>query len=548
MNLSSPFRVLVLVVSLVHAAEIQRKGDLHIVNKVIAPDGFERSTVLSNGEFPGTVITANKGDILEINVFDELTDTNMALPTTVHWHGIHAKGTRFDDGTASVTQCPIVPGNSYNYRVDTAGQTGTYWYHSHYTAQYCDGLRGALIIYDPNDPHKDLYDVDDTSTIISIADCCQRLQVSYVPHWQLLPMITSDLQLPPHVSLDTFAPTWQGPVQPDSTLINGQGRYPGGPQQALAIINVEQGKRYRFRVISMVCDPRFDFSIDGHSMAIIEADGVNHDPVTVDKFTIFAGQRYSAVVNADQPVGNYWIRANPYAPGTPGFDGGINSAILRYKGAPDADPTSSEKGDAKVLQETDLHPTENPGAPGEPVQDGADVNINMLLTLDQDTGRFFINGKSMEFPDVPVMLQIMSGVTNPSEIMPIGSVYELPLNKTIQLSFPTEDGSQAAPHPYHLHGHSFDVVRSAGSSTYNYVNPPRRDVVNIGTPGDNVTIRFRTDNTGPWIMHCHIALHQEAGLAVVMAEDIAGIQQDQNPPAAWNSLCPAYEEFLGNTD
>ncbi|KAK1220767.1 hypothetical protein PQX77_016443 [Marasmius sp. AFHP31] len=503
MYLSSSFSVLLLAVSLVHAAEIQRKGDLHIANKIIAPDGFERSTVLSNGEFPGTVITANKGDILEINVFNDLTDTNMALPTTVHWHGIHAKGTRFDDGTASVTQCPLVPGNSYRYRVDTAEQTGTYWYHSHYTAQYCDGLRGALIIYDPDDPHKSLYDVDDTSTIISIAD-------------------------------------WQ----PDSTLINGQGRYPGGPQQALAIINVEQGKRYRFRVISMVCDPRFDFSIDGHNMAIIEADGVNHDPVTVDKFTIFAGQRYSAVVKADQPIGNYWIRVNPHAPGTPGFDGGINSAILRYKGASDADPTSSDKADAKVLQETDLHPTENPGAPGESVQDGADVNINMLLTFDQPNARFFINGNSMVFPDVPVMLQIMSGVTNPSEIMPVGSVYELPRNKTIQLSFPTEDGSQAAPHPYHLHGHSFDVVRSAGSSTYNYANPPRRDVVNIGTPGDNVTIRFRTDNTGPWIMHCHMALHQEMGLAVVMAEDISGIQQDQNPPAAWNSLCPAYEQFL----
>jgi len=32
---------------------------------------------------------------------------------------------------------------------------------SHYRNQYCDGLRGALVIYDPNDPNKDLYDVDD---------------------------------------------------------------------------------------------------------------------------------------------------------------------------------------------------------------------------------------------------------------------------------------------------------------------------------------------------------------------------------------------------
>lgn len=32
----------------------------------------------------------------------------------------------------------------------------------------------------------------------------------------------------------------------------------------------------------------------------------------------------------------------------------------------------------------------------------------------------------------------------------------------------------------HLHGHNFDVVRAAGSDEYNFVNPVRRDTVNIG--------------------------------------------------------------------
>jgi hypothetical protein len=51
---------------------------------------------------------------------------------------------------------------------------GTFWYHSHFGNQYCDGLRGALIIYDPNDPHKHLYDVDngevDILTDFSLAE------------------------------------------------------------------------------------------------------------------------------------------------------------------------------------------------------------------------------------------------------------------------------------------------------------------------------------------------------------------------------------------
>lgn len=57
-------------------------------------------------------------------------------------------------------------------------------------------------------------------------------------------------------------------------------------------------------------------------------------------------------------------------------------------------------------------------------------------------------------------------------------------------------------HPIHLHGHAFSVIQSAGSTTPNYNNPVRRDVVNSGaSTSDSVIIRFATDNAGPWIMH-----------------------------------------------
>lgn len=46
----------------------------------------------------------------------------------------------------------------------------------------------------------------------------------------------------------------------------------------------------------MSCDPNYTFQIDGHNMTIIEADGVNHDALTVDEIQIFAGQRYSFIV------------------------------------------------------------------------------------------------------------------------------------------------------------------------------------------------------------------------------------------------------------
>ena len=77
-----------------------------------------------------------------------------------HWHGIHQIHSNQMDGTAYVTQCPISPGKSFLYNFTGYDQVGTFWYHSHYDIQYCDGLRGPLIIYDPEDPYRDLYDFD----------------------------------------------------------------------------------------------------------------------------------------------------------------------------------------------------------------------------------------------------------------------------------------------------------------------------------------------------------------------------------------------------
>jgi len=88
------------------------------------------------------------------------------------------------------------------------------------------------------------------------------------------------------------------------------------------------------------------------------------------------------------------------------------------------------------------------------------------------------------------------------------------------------------------------VVRSAGNSTYNYDNPIVRDVVTMGNQGDEVTLRFFTNNPGPWFFHCHIDWHLTAfvicpslcyyvvmlthypsGFAVVFAEDVPEVPQ-----------------------
>ncbi|KAJ6547717.1 laccase [Mycena sp. CBHHK59/15] len=494
--------------SLAHAATIGPSAKLEIVNKQIAPDGYPRSTVLAGGTFPGPLIKGNKGDRFVINVEDHLTDSTMKKSTSIHWHGIFQEGTNFDDGPAFVTQCPIVPGNSFLYNFQVPDQAGTFWYHSHLSTQYCDGLRGALVVYDPADPLKRLYDVDDESTVITLAD------------WYHYP-----------------AP--QAPLIPifNSTLINGLGRYEGGPLSPLAVISVQKGKRYRFRLVSISCDPNFIFSIDGHSMTIIEVDGVSHQPSPSIQFR---SSRYSFVLNANQKIGNYWVRAQPTFPGSnTGFVNATNSAILRYAGAPKRDPTTNSTI-SQPLVETALHPLIPSPVPGKRFPGGADVVLNLAITFNTTDFRFEINNHSFIPPTAPVLLQILSGAHSAQDLLPKGSIYELPPNKVVEVSIP--GGTPGAPHPFHLHGHTFHVIRSAGNSTYNFDNPVIRDVVSTGpATTDLTTFRFKTDNAGPWFLHCHIDWHLEIGLAIVFAENIPAIQHE-NPPYAWDQLCPLYDK------
>ncbi|KAG5725324.1 Laccase [Termitomyces sp. T112] len=500
------------------AATITTKLD--IVNKLIDPDLYPRSAVLANGTFPGPTIFGKKGDHFIINVTNSLTDERMLRATTIHWHGIFQNQTNWADGAAMVTQCPIVPDDFFVYDFDI-NQAGTYWYHSHYSTQYCDGLRGAIVIYDPNDPYIDEYDVDDESTLITLAD------------W-----------------IHTASPTPLLSNHSLTTLINGHGRslqveVTLNTLSPLAIISVEPGKRYRFRVASLACDAPFNFTIHGHKMTIIETDGESTTPLVVDSLWIYAGQRYSVIVHANQTIGNYWIRADPLFPrGYPGFDNGRNSAILRYAGAPEADPETTDNS-TQPLNEDDLNSIESPQPPGKPELGGADSVIKIKPTWDPKTSLFSINENPYTSPSVPVLLQILNGTFDADQLMPSGSVYKLKGNSSVELQL--HGISKGGPHPFHLHGHSFWVIKNALSDKYNWVNPARRDTVPTGFDTNLTVIRFFTDNSGPWFLHCHIDWHIPLGLAIVFAEDPEGtLAHLKPPPPSYDKICPAFSNYTGD--
>jgi iron transport multicopper oxidase len=84
-----------------------------------------------------------------------------------------------------------------------------------------------------------------------------------------------------------------------------------------------------------------------------------------------------------------------------------------------------------------------------------------------------------------------------------------------------------------LHGHAFQVVSRSEEEAGAYdastapptpQTPMRRDTVLV-RPNGNVVLRFKADNPGIWLFHCHIEWHVASGLVATMIEDPVGLQQ-----------------------
>ena len=95
---------------------------------------------LYNGQSPGPLIKAKKGEVLDIKFIN-----NLDQPTTIHWHGI--RNINEMDGVPYLTQDPVEPGEVFHYQFPV-NDAGTFWYHAHTKAweQVTRGLYGPLIV------------------------------------------------------------------------------------------------------------------------------------------------------------------------------------------------------------------------------------------------------------------------------------------------------------------------------------------------------------------------------------------------------------------
>ncbi|WP_211373611.1 multicopper oxidase family protein [Cellulomonas fimi] len=124
--------------------------------------GYDDDLSEAGPSTPGPTAIVYEGEQVEFTVNNDLAE-----PTTVHFHGLHAPNDA--DGVAGISQPePIQPGESYTYRF-TPGHTGNFAYHSHTSdaVQELKGLDGSFQVLPRQVRGKERVDQDFVFTLQS---------------------------------------------------------------------------------------------------------------------------------------------------------------------------------------------------------------------------------------------------------------------------------------------------------------------------------------------------------------------------------------------
>jgi iron transport multicopper oxidase len=456
-----------------------------------SPDGYARRFIGINGQWPNPAITGTIGDILKINVVNGLGDQY----TSIHFHGISQQNTTFEDGPVGVTQCPIAPGQSFVYQFRFL-QTGTYWYHAHIGGQYIDGFRGALIIKDNCAPYK-----ADSEFTLTLSDLYHQEAPSLVNYY---------------LSPDNTDATGGVEPVPDAALIN---------EAQNVQFPITAGKTYMVHIINMGAISGMYLQFDQHNVTVIEADGVWVNPWDTNQLYVAVAQRYTILLTAKTSSSqNYAIVAtmNPNmfgeinAPANPSVTG----YLVYNSAAPMPAPFTIQP---QVWDDSTLAPFD-----AEALYDGSITSIYLTVSFGEDgygSTRAMFNGQTYVSQKVPTMFTALSApadvIMNPTIYGRGTNPFVLPFNAVVEVNINNHDDRA---HPFHLHGHTFQIVdRAYGSDLFpglaavNASNPMRRDTL-VVYGESTATIRFTADNPGIWLFHCHTEWHVESGLTATFIE------------------------------
>lgn len=504
-----------------------------------------------NDSLPGPTIRVREGDQLIVHVIN-----NSTYNITIHWHGVFQLFSAWADGTAYVTQCPIVPKSRFTHRFNVTGQEGTLWWHAHFSALR-ETIYGALIIR-------------------------PRIGRSYpfTKPYREVPILLGEYYNADIIELEhKFMKDGGIAALSDALTINGRpGHLYPCSKNNIFNLNVVQGKTYLLRMINAVVNNHHFFKIAGHSFTVVAVDARYIEPYKTDVIVTAPGQSADILFTANQPLGDYYMAAHAYNP-TPGlrFVNGTTTAIVHYAGAKALSaplmpilPNFTDTETAHRFYSNITSLTSNPH--WEPVPQVVDEKMFITFGLGfEPCGanatclnpvgsqyRFSSNMNNVSF-QTPTSLSMMEayhrGVkgiytddfpdnppveydyTSPlfslkfpnpplEHILPLAMldkketrVKRLKYNSVVDIVLQNTAMLAAENHPMHFHG--FDIyVLAQGFGNYDPINDPKKfNLVNphqrntIGVPiAGWAAIRFRANNPGMWFMHCHRETHVPWGM------------------------------------
>jgi suppressor of ftsI len=443
-----------------------------------------------NGQYPGPLIEVDEGSTIVVQ-FTNHTD----FPTAVHWHGLRLDN-RFD-GAPHVTQDPVEPGASFEYRVFFR-DAGIYWYHPHHREDVLQdlGLYGNLLVRSA-DPgffapanREEILMLDD----LLVADGA---------------LVGYGLESPTHALMGRFG---------NALLVNGEPRWQS---------RVRRGEVVRLFLTNVSSTRVFNLSFEGAAtLKVVASDLGRYERETwVDHVTIAPAERY--VVDVRFPEAGQVLLVNRVR--------AIDHMMARFfeerhvlgavtvsaeRAAPDH-RTSFEvlRSNRAVIADLDRYrPHFN-----------RPIDRELVVTLETNDLPFpmrpLLNLESVYRNPVewagtmPEMDWIVSGKNarwilrdrmTAQENMDIA--WRFRLGDVVKIRLVSDRNAlHAMQHPIHIHGQRFLVLSVNGVPNENLV---WKDTMLLPT-GFVADVLLEISNPGKWMLHCHIAEHIEAGMRMV---------------------------------
>jgi len=285
-------------------------------------------------------------------------------------------------------------------------------------------------------------------------------------------------------------------------------------------------------------------------MRLIEADGIYLDGNKyVKTLRLCPGQRYSVLITGKQySIKNYWIRAtiHPFIERNYQYNYSIEvnvNAILKSNNNQiNISSINSDNNHTNLINQSIIN--------GEIFSDELELvpmnyteyyvpKNNSIKTFIFDSkhkgskpGYMYFNNETFIHPINQTLLSFIL-FNNPNQIT-WPSTIKISNNEIIDIIINNID---YAPHPFHLHGHHVWILSQGNTSDgyvnqttfqnliYNEINPIYRDTFTVN-PYSYIVFRFKTDNPGIWMMHCHNDWHLQMGMALVFIESYQTIRNN----------------------